>query len=113
MTFFVNRHQKRLVFLMTFLQYIFYDLCNNVEMILQEPSATLRFSNWDVKSENGSNLQRRFGMTGSLTKGLTWNQYPLDVLQSFNYKPLDTIIYTKSGNCQDDPKQNDVTCKWY
>jgi len=82
-------------------------------MILQEPSGELRFTNWNVKTSNGSDLQMRFGMKLTITKGLTWNQYPLDKLQFFNYKPYELLLYTKNDKCQDDPKQNDVTCQWY
>jgi len=82
-------------------------------MILQEPSGELRFTNWNVKTANGTDLQMRFGMKVTITKGLTWNQYPLDKLQFFNFKPFELLVYTKSDKCQDDPKQNDVTCNWY
>jgi hypothetical protein len=84
-----------------------------VGMVLQEPAGTLRFTQWNVKSENGSDLQMRFGMNVNLVKGQVWNYYPLQREKLYNLKPWELLIYTEDKECRDDPRQKDVTCQWY
>ncbi|KAG0559445.1 hypothetical protein KC19_10G105100, partial [Ceratodon purpureus] len=78
----------------------------------REPAGNLRFTQWNVKNENGSDLQMRFGLVVQLTKGQVFNYYPLQRERLYNYKPWELLIYCKQGHCRDDPRQGDVTCNW-
>eukprot|EP00882_Tetradesmus_deserticola_P031406 GHRQ01035511.1.p1 GENE.GHRQ01035511.1~~GHRQ01035511.1.p1 ORF type:complete len:197 (+),score=37.95 GHRQ01035511.1:158-748(+) len=52
-------------------------------------------------------------LTVSLSKGPLWASYPLTYLQSFNYKPYETIVRPGAGKCKDGVFDEMPTCGWY
>lgn len=42
-----------------------------------------------------------------------WASYPLMYLQSFNYKPYESIVRPGAGKCKDGHYEDTPTCGWY